>query len=370
MTEELNTSTPAEAASAMHTSQLKFTGQHQEEALRRADPDTIANILRTGAVRKTLIENHPIVIDQQLLITPTIEQLFNRLKKTIKFRKKGLCAYGPPGMGKTWAVTCISLMLEQAYPDIPVFNTIALQHDTFTEKTLWVDILPRGRRTRGRTAKETFEDLVALLSVAAQAKRSQVVILIVDEAQNWSAKEWRLVKGLTNKLAKSDEHNVRLILVSLGQSQITTRIQELKEEPDDGEDLRLRFFEEPHAFTGFTSMSGLKFVLHQFDSPQHSEFPEGSGICYSEFWAPLAFEAGWRLADEAGRMWLHLCEEVPGMVSISSTLVFRTLLQFLWNASEEDGIGFCGDVRRWRLAVKGLDLLDETAELRQEIERA
>ncbi len=346
--------------------ELKFTGQAYNDLHQRAAPELLAQILQPGSVRDELMDKHPLTIDQQLLITPTMNALFRRAAKAIKFRLKGLAAFGPPGMGKTCGVTGLSLMLAKAYPNIPVFDVIALPHDDFTEKTLWIDIIPKGKKTRNTSAKEIFRDLVALMAAAAQAARSQMVILIIDEAQHWRISEWRYLKGLTNILGKANGDNVRLLTISLGQSSLHTQILNLKNEPDDGEDLRIRFFDNPHAFSGFENAAGLHFVLGQLDSAEFTEFPDGSGVCYTEFFAPEAYAAGWRIATEAERMWLHLCEHVPGTQSISAAVVFKALRQFLWNAAEEDGIGFRGDDRRWGLAIKGWDLDDEAEAKGQE----
>jgi len=315
-------------------------------------------VLSAGPLRDSLFENHPVINDDQLLVTATANVLFGAVKQAIKFRIPGVCAYGMPGAGKTSCAECLSVMIRREFPSIPVLSTIALSHEDPTERSLWRDILSSEKKSRGKTAQDLFDELVTYIAASAYAQGSRVFILIVDEAQYWRAVHWRFLKNLTNVL-KSKRYGVRVITVSLGQPALTECIQELNMEPDEGNDLKSRFFPRVHRMEGFGSSEEVAFVLAQYDSSSFTEFPLGSGVCYSEFFAPQAFAAGWRLKLEADAMWLALSNHYPASDQIDACVVFPTILRFLLLAAEIDSPTFSGNCDLWRQAVTGEEVEDE-----------
>ena len=315
-------------------------------------------VLTEGALRDSLFENHPVVNDEQLLVTPTANVLFGRVKRAIKFRIPGVCAYGLPGAGKTSCAECLSVMIRREFPSIPVLNTIALSHEDPTERSLWKDILRGEKLSRGKTAQDLFDELVAYIAASAHAQESRLFILVVDEAQYWLAVHWRFLKNLTNVL-KSKRYGVRVITVSLGQPALAERIQELKIEPDEGNDLKSRFFPNVHRMEGFGSSEEVAFLLAQYDSNKFTDFPLGSGVCYSEFFAYQAFAAGWRLERESDAMWLAVCNRYPASDQVDACIVFPSILRFLLLAADLDSPTFSGNSDLWRRAVDGDEGDDE-----------
>lgn len=315
-------------------------------------------VLTDGVLRDSLFENHPVVNDEQLLVTPTANVLFGKVRRAIKFRISGVCSYGIPGAGKTSCAECLSVMIRREFPSIPVLNTIALSHDDPTERSLWKDILRGEKLSRGKTAQDLFDELLAYIAASAHAQESRVFILIVDEAQHWLAVHWRFIKNLTNVL-KSKRYGVRVITVSLGQPALAERIQELKIEPDEGNDLKSRFFPNLHRMEGFGRSEEVAFVLAQYDSNRFTDFPLGSGVCYSEFFAHQAFAAGWRLERESDAMWLALCNRYPETNQVDACIVFPAILRFLLLAAELDSPTFSGTSDLWRQAIDGEEGDDE-----------
>jgi len=60
---------------------------------------------------------------------------------------------------------------------------------------------------------------------------------------------------------------------------------------------------KPKPFYGIRNIYDMEFFLAEHDSTKRCEYPAGSGICYTEFFLPSAYESGWRLAKQAQCAW-------------------------------------------------------------------
>jgi hypothetical protein len=260
-------------------------------------------VLVAGEARDAALAEHPLTLDRQLLQTPGIHMALKHLRKAIKFRRYGLAFWCVPRGGKTWAIDALLEILSREFPAIPVFCTEALQHDDPTEKATWKDMLDSIGHIGGKTAQEMRTALVNCVVTSAQLKSNSFVILFVDEAQNWSARQWRFIKGLVNTL-RNRPYRIRMLVVSFGQSDLIKVREDMMALPDKGKDLIARFLANVHPFPGSIASSlEIGKILAQLDDPRFAEYPKGSGLCYTQFFLPLAYAAGWRLVNEAQDVW-------------------------------------------------------------------
>src|SRR3546814_1290838 len=62
-----------------------------------------------------------------------------------------------------------------------------------------------------------------------------------------------------------------------------------------------RFLAEPIPFEGCISVDDFRKILRSYDV--NSEYPEGSGLSYTRFFLPKAYQAGFRLTNYSEEIW-------------------------------------------------------------------
>jgi hypothetical protein len=101
-----------------------------------------------------------------------------------------------------------------------------------------------------------------------------------------------------------------------------------------------RFMTCTHHFQGVVGEADLGRLLSALDNGE--EFPVGSGWSYTAFFAPRAFEAGFRLEPHAALIWRAIQqvlnkEGLPEAREITMQAVAALLRALLCNLRERDG---------------------------------
>jgi hypothetical protein len=83
-----------------------------------------------------------------------------------------------------------------------------------------------------------------------------------------------------------------------------------------------------HEFTGLRNANDFKYCLNGYDT--ESEYPEGTGWSFTQYFFPTGFEAGWRLASEAKKLWdafqqVRAEAQLPGKTEIPMQYFSRTI---------------------------------------------
>jgi hypothetical protein len=301
-----------------------------------------------GRAREAVMADHPLRLDEQILQTNAILMAYNELQKAIKLRRYGLAFCCPPRMGKTWAIDALVAMLQLDYPLMPVFSIEAFQHDDPTEKSLWTDILTSLGHLSGKTAQAQKAVLFDFIVSSAQLHNQKFVVFLVDEAQNWGSRYWRFIKGLVNAL-RGKRYRIRVLVVSFGQSDLLRVREAIAKLSDGGEDLLARFLKTVHEFPAIKNVQELRAVLAQLDDPQLTEYPEDSGVCYTRFFMPLSYVAGWRLEKQYEDVWkaFGALRRLKRQVTM---LHLMSLLREFFDAAE-DAADFTSTLPMWKRAL-------------------
>lgn len=304
--------------------------------------DAIALLLRSSSERDKAFELHPVVTDKAKIPTPAVKEAFDVIKSAIVHRDPGVCFVADSRSGKTFGIEVMRQTLPQSFPRIPVYSVAAKEHDRPTERSLYTDLLMDCQHgvTDSGTAMARRIRLLNLWLATVEASGGDRLILFVDEAQNWAEEDFTRLRDLSNNLALKD---FRLITVLFAHPNLlATRISLLASKRTD---LIGRFMLHPRVFRSVSSVSDLIEVMKCYDDPEISEFPIGSGISYSQFFRPQAFQAGWRLEKEAGPCWAAFSAEAGkhkghyevGMQWIASAI--RNFLYVHWQIEHGDPVG-------------------------------
>ena len=256
---------------------------------------------------------HPLIGRAYAVYTPMIDHMVATIGNWIDEQRPGGYIFGPSRMGKSRGVKWFmrEVLRERFGETIPL--VIWSRPDTQpTEAEFWHKLLMAADfefvnpSKPLRKSESAYLFTMHLIALAKTAKRNHVV-LVIDEAQELTFKEWKWLVGLHNAL---DWQEIRLTLISIGSHQMGYR-HELMSVSGNAH-VAARFMACYAQFHGIRSLPELKYVLRGYD--EASEWPPESGCSYLAYYAREHFQSGKRLAHCATELWQALLELLPDKI--------------------------------------------------------
>lgn len=248
---------------------------------------------------------HPVVRKEYSLFTASIESMIDSVGAWIDQRAKGGVIFGPSQYGKSnglanWLQVELQRRLRAEVP---------LTYWSYESSASAAQLHNKLRRAASggnpqRSKKDALSDLVEKLIVCAYRSEARYTVMVVDEAQAMTEREWVWFVQLHSRL---ELEGIQLALVPVISLQFNQRPLELAHTGSAHVSARFMLYE--HQFHGILGIDELRAVLLGYD--EDSEWPAGSGISYTAGIAPRPFEAGLRLSDYAAQLWTALFENVP-----------------------------------------------------------
>ncbi|WP_323028778.1 ATP-binding protein [Castellaniella defragrans] len=226
--------------------------------------------------------------------------------------ESGGYVYGPSRFGKSRGIKWfVRTALEERFGfSVPLVVWVRRPDMHVSETEFWRDLLlasnflftnePQRIRTRGGL-RDLFRSRMVTLAKSAQ---SNYVVLLIDEAQDMTLREWQWLLGLQNVL---DYDGFRLSVFSIGTQQIGYQHDYLAK--SGNAHIAARFFVLHSKFHGIRGRDELRFVLDGYD--RESEWPDGSGASYLQHFSPEFFSMKKRLADCTDTLWRALEDLLP-----------------------------------------------------------
>lgn len=247
------------------------------------------------------LAKHPMMRATTALPTRPIEELVNAIRGWLDYLLPGALVWGRVRVGKSEAISYICGNAgELLGSNIPTFRYSCAysQESATTEGRFFESLLVAlgyelAEFGRVETKKQrTIEFLVE----QAKDRGEDRVILFVDEAQWLGDMQYRYLMILHNEL---NSRGVRLITILVGQPELLEAKRACRSAGKGH--VMGRFMTCTHHFQGVVGEADLGRLLSALDDGD--EFPVGSGWSYSAFFAPRAFEAGFRLEPHAVLIW-------------------------------------------------------------------
>lgn len=194
---------------------------------------------------------------------------------------------------------------------------------------------------------DCLQHLLAYIEGHVTGEPAPQCVLIVDEIQQWRPNDFHVLADLHNYLKLQ---GIILTVIGFAQSEIYERLTGLR--AVEHYQIVARFFSEIIPFRGCQNIDELTAILNACDT--ESEFPVGSGITYTAFFAPQAYSAGFRLVPLAELFWKSFDENVSGKYTKNLPMqhVRESILALLLLVAQHDSALFEADEKLVDEAVR------------------
>jgi hypothetical protein len=250
--------------------------------------------------RRKMYKSHPMVTHEYRIITPIIESAYRLIRDRVFMRKTGTFMYASPRMGKSTCAEAIRALLQREFPDVCIMGHI-MEDSGRHETSLYVNILhSQGLSTPTRPVYHSVQrTLITHILTRLDLVKGNQYVLVIDEMQHLQEPEYDRLAALHNKLG---DLGIRMTTIGFAQPEILDVRSALRRGQKSY--VLARFLAEPIPFDGCVSKSDLEKILKAYDEVQH--YPEDTDYTYTKFFAPEAFENGFRLVDYASTIWSKL----------------------------------------------------------------
>lgn len=293
-------------------------------------------------------DDHPLIVTSAVLPTAPIGWVLGLVMKWGRRQQAGGAFWAEPRTGKSSCIRAIVRAIGAKYPGAGVLVYEAKTDLVCAEGSLIQDML-HAMEFEGRTSHrlpDVREQLCRAL-FALGAKRRHV-FLIIDEAQCLHAIQLGWIKFYINFLVN---RHYRATVVMFGQHELIGMRNRIMMRGRS--DLNFRFMEHFFQFEAILCGDDVLDLLTACD--EESEYPSGSGLSYTHFLWPRAFEAGLRLADQLPGMCAGFGMSLHGRLTdegIAMEYIARTLAELAELTRDRDSAGFVPSPEDWRMAVE------------------
>ena len=252
---------------------------------------------------------HPVVTREYSLFTPPINEMVNSIANWLDDQVDGATIYGPSRFGKSNAV------------DHWLQHLLLERHGGYIPMVIWSHIDPGGQSSVGRFYAHLLDASKHELAQAAKSPLDRqhmlierwiwmahqgggrFLVLVIDEAQSMTQREWIWMVELHSLLEKN---HVRLCVFSIASLQFYDEPMAMA--LSGGAHVAARFMLESRQFHGVRSVEELQYVLSGYDDA--TEWPSGSGISFTAGLAPDAWSEGFRMGNQAESLMYAMTESL------------------------------------------------------------
>lgn len=249
---------------------------------------------------------HPIMRDAAILPTRAIEEFVNIINDWLDYLLPGAIVWGNFRTGKTQAIRYLLANIERLLGSrIPAFllSPWDAENQPVTENRFYQELLYMlgYELPESGTGAIKRRRVIDYMIERVREQREHRFLLFVDEAQWLTRKHFRCLMDLHNQLKIAD---VRLVVVLVGQPELL-QIKEGLRSSRQGH-LVGRFMTCTHRFDGVVNFADIDRMLCALD--EGSEYPVGSGMSFTKYFVPVAFDAGWRMRKQSKLVWSTLTD--------------------------------------------------------------
>lgn len=269
---------------------------------------------------------HPLVTRDYSLFTPAIDEMAATIGGWIDDQVDGATIFGPSRFGKSSAVDhwLQRLLSERHGRQLPL---VVWSHtdcgSTYIVGAFYARLLAASGHPLAmarRTALDRQHMLVERWMALAAQGGGRFLVLVIDEAQGMTQREWLWLVELHSLLEKQ---RTRLCVFSVASLQFF-------DEPmgmalSGGAHVAARFMLDSRPFHGVRNVDELAYVMSGYD--EGTEWPAGSSLSYTAGIAPQAWGEGFRMRDQASALMAAMQEELPARYAGPAEFPMKTVAQ-------------------------------------------
>lgn len=241
---------------------------------------------------------HPIYLRDYIMPTPAIVAAYDAMLDAIRKRDPGIVIYGDFRGGKTWFWNFAFNALKEDFGDTLLVRKLLAEHSgkrapSESQHLSWMlgelEYVPTARDVRAQ--RKQLDDFLG--QEAKKSKRRQIVFLI-DEAQVFRLDQWGWLMDTYNRIVLQGVTPTFVWIGDPAMKQVRNTVFSSREHVPAFH----RFLVRESTLQGPGSVDEVRLWLQCFDV--NTEHPSGSGISYTQFFFPTAFDDDWRLENIAG----------------------------------------------------------------------
>jgi type II secretory pathway predicted ATPase ExeA len=243
---------------------------------------------------------HPIELERGFISkTVPLSEFVEELLQCIADLMTSLVVTGVQRNGKTTAMEFIKAQMA-SNRSCAFFNAMALTVDPRKragrdlEAAFWRTFLIRTVEDARINFESNYKAFLTAIKVACDRLDTRHVVICIDDAQKLTPPMFGYLKQLHEQLLPEGYQPFFLLIA---QPDMPLRMHQLQ--VDSMHEYIDRFLTNDFRFRG-NRRQDLPVFLRHYDT---ATWPAGSGVSYTQHFAPGLWRAGWRLEDEAGPMW-------------------------------------------------------------------
>lgn len=311
-------------------------------------------------------EQHPLVEQKYIVPTPSIDELYDKVKRLVRLRIPGAIVHAYPRYGKTYSIRYVIRVLREDFPGIVILSFGCHKKKSHSEDAFFANLL----RAAGHISPDSGtidrkrSRLTDRIKERVDKTRYNLVIAFADEAQRLDIIEYEWLRDVHDELERA---GIRMITFLVGQPQLLNQKTSFRESRQT--QIISRFMIDEMRFRGIQSAEDLATCLAGYDT---ACFPQSSDWTYTRFFFPLAYEDGLRLVDQAMAVWdvfeqAHVAARFDEALEIPMQYLARSVEIAFLEHSEQDSAEFRFSPTIWDEAVKQSNYVSAHEELRLQL---
>lgn len=243
---------------------------------------------------------HPFLRNDYLVLTKPIDRVMKSVVAWIQLNVWGTIIYGQRRLGKSHFAEFARLYLSDLLGyKIAVVLHCTRHHEVYHEGDFLDELLTTLKeRAPARVSKEKKVELIVnRLLVLARRCPYKKVVLLLDDAQRLQNLHFELLMTIQNLLYQ--DYRVMLFTLMIGQPQLKTKRDLLIAAGE--KQITARMMADEVEFVGQRSAEEVAYAFDRIDT--HCVYPARSGITFTQALARAAWDANWRLGNEAEPLW-------------------------------------------------------------------
>jgi hypothetical protein len=149
-----------------------------------------------------------------------------------------------------------------------------------------------------------------------------------------------------------DRQQIKLFTFLIGQQELLSQKTALQVASKT--QIVARLMVEELSFYGIRNAEDVATCVNGYDQ---TAYPEGSEWSFTRFYIPRAFDAGYRLVNDADTLWnafdtAHKKANLPGRLAIPMESFARAVEIVLKESELKDNAGYCPEPALWTYAVQ------------------